>query len=444
MDLGKHLENAAEAVKRRNFPLAIKIYSQVLQIQPDYGDARGGLRKALFAKAAQKPPSKLAAMLGGGIHLLTAGLCGMFRQHAAVARAYERYLVFDPMAEAANLKLGQALRKAGLRKSALAVFASFAEAQPRCLTAARAAGALYYEHGQVAQALQMYEQALKVDPRDQESLKARKDLAAEGALRSTGIDKAQSSRELIKDKEQQRQLERQERLQLSAEEIGSELEQMEARLAENPDDQKVLRRVAKLRELDKDLQGALDCLDRLRQLAPGDGDVADQAGEIRLRLQDQMVQKAAARGDEAAAQRARQALFEARVVEARRRVERNPADFGLRFQLGAALLDTGDADGSIAELQQAIKDPRRKVEALFLLGRAFQKKNLPDLALGQFEKALAAAGTSPLAKEALYEMGVVNESLGKRDAALQHFSRILEQDIGFRDVAQKIERLKAS
>ena len=39
VDLGKHLENAADAVKRRNYALAIKIYTQVLQIQPDYGEA---------------------------------------------------------------------------------------------------------------------------------------------------------------------------------------------------------------------------------------------------------------------------------------------------------------------------------------------------------------------------------------------------------------------
>ena len=51
----------------------------------------------------------------------------------------------------------------------------------------------------------MYELALKVDPRDQESLKARKNLAAEGALRSTGIEEAESSRDLIKDKGKQQQ-----------------------------------------------------------------------------------------------------------------------------------------------------------------------------------------------------------------------------------------------
>jgi tetratricopeptide (TPR) repeat protein len=442
MDLGKHLENASEAVKRRNFPLAVKIYSQVLQIQPDYGEARAGLRKALFTKAAMKPTSKLTAVVGGGMHRVFGALCRLLGRHAAAARACERYLVYDPLNEAANLQLGHTLCRAGFKKSALAVFQALAEAQPRCLDACRSAGGLLYEQGQVQQAMAMYEQALKIDPRDQESLKARKDLAAEGALRSSGIDKAQSSRELVKDKDKQRELERQDRIQLSAEEIGTELEQLEAKLQQNPDDPKVLRRVGKLREQRKDLQGALDCLERALQLAPQDGELLDSVGDLRLRLQEQAVQEAAARGDEAAAGRARRALQEARVAESRRRVERNPADLGLRFLLGSALLDLGDTDSAIAELQQAVKDPRKKVESLFLLGRAFQRKALPELAMGQFEKALQAAGSGQLAKEALYELGVVCEGLGKREQALQHFTRVLEQDIGFRDVAKKVERLK--
>jgi tetratricopeptide (TPR) repeat protein len=442
MDLSKHLENASEAVKRRNFPLAVKIYGQVLQIQPDYGDARAGLRRALFAKAAQRAPSKLVAMLFGGVHLLTGSVCSLVGRHAAAARAFERYLALDPLAEGANLKLGAALRKAGLQKSALAVFQSYAEAQPRCLEACRAAGALSYAQGKVAQALAMYEQALKVDPRDQESLKARKDLAAEGALRSSGIEKAQSSRELIKDKEQQRQLERQDRLQMSPEEIEKELEELESKLQSAPDDQKLLRRVAKLREMAKDLGGALDLIDRLLGLQPGDTDLQELAGDLRIRLQEQMVEKAQKRGDEAAASRARGALQQMRVAEAKRRVDRNPADFGARFQLGSSLLDAGDVDPAIAELQQAVKDPRKKNEALFLLGRAFQLKNLPDLALAQFDKALQAAGSGLLAKEALYEMGQICSGIGKRDDALRHFTKILEQDIGFRDVAKRVEQMK--
>ncbi|MBX3464971.1 MAG: tetratricopeptide repeat protein [Planctomycetes bacterium] len=443
MDLSKYLENAADAVKRRNFSLAVKIYGQVLQIQPDFGEARAGLRRALFQKVAQKPASKVSAVLLGGVHRLAGDLCRLLGRHAAAARAFERYLVHDPLAEGANLKLGRALQRAGFARSALAVFEAYAAAQPRCLEACRSAGALFYQQGKVPQALAMYEQALKIDPRDQESLKARKDLAAEGALRSSGIETAQSSRELIKDKEQQRQLERQERLQMTPEEIERELQQLETKLQEAPDDQKLLRRVARLREMARDLAGALDLLERLQRLQPDDGELAALAGDLRIRLQEQMVQKAEKRGDEAAAQRARSALRDLRVAEARRKVERNPTDLGARFELGAGLLEAGDVDAAIAELQQAIKDPRKKNEALFQLGRAFQLKGLPELALGQFDKAMQGAGSGVLAKEALYAMGQICSELGKRDDALRHFTRILEQDIGFRDVARRVEQMKA-
>lgn len=443
MDLSKYLENANDALKRRNFSLAVQIYHQVLQIQPDFGDARSALRRALFQKVAQKPASKVTAMLLGGMSLLTGNVCRLLGRHAAAARSFERYLVHDPMAEGVNLKLGASLQRAGLRRSALAVYEAWATAQPRCLEACRAAGGLFYEQGKVPQALAMYEQALKVDPRDQESLKARKNLAAEGALRSTGIENAQSSRELIKDKEQQRQLERQDRLQMSPEEIEKELEGLEPKLQETPGDVKLLKRVARLREMAKDISGAVDLMEQLLRLQPNDLELQSLASDLRIRLQEQMVQKAEKRGDAAAATRARAALSEMRVTEARRKVERNPADFGARFDLGAGLLATGETDAAIAELQQAVKDPRKKNDALFLLGRAFQQKNLPELALGQFDKALQAAGSGQLAKEALYEMGQICTILGKREDALRHFTRILEQDIGFRDVAQKVEQMKS-
>jgi tetratricopeptide (TPR) repeat protein len=397
----------------------------------------------LFQKAAQKPTSKLTAMLLGGVNLLAGRLSRLFGRHGAAARAYERYLAHDPLAEGANLALGQALQRAGWKRSALAVYAAYAEHQPRCLEACRAAGALFQEQGKHQEALAMYEAALKIDPRDQESLKARKDLAAEGALRSTGIDKAASSRELIKDKEQQRQLERQDRLQLSADEVEDELAQIEAKLQDAPQDQKLLRRGARLREMAKDLPGALDLVEQLLRLQPGDAEVQELAGDLRIRLQEQMVQKAEKTGDQAAAQRARAALQQLRVGEARRRVERNPTDLAARFDLGSGLLATGEVDAAIAELQQAVKDPRKKNEALFALGRAFQQKKLPELALAQFDKALQAAGSGVLAKEALYEMGAICQALGKRDDALRHYTRILEQDIGFRDVATKVEQLKA-
>ena len=443
MDLSKHLEKAAEAVKRRNYGFAVNLYGQLLALQPDNGDARTGLRQALFKKAQAKPGGKAVAMLLGGVHLVSAEVARTLGRHGAAAKAYERYLVHDPLNEAVNLKLGRALQRAGHRHSALAVFRAYAEAEPKCLEAARSAGALLYEIGELQPALAMYEQALRIDPRDQESLKARKNLAAEGALRSTGIATAQSSHELIKDKEAQRKLERSSRLQLSGEEITSEMTELQEKLAQAPRDRALLRRMAELRELQGDVQGALEQLETALRETPNDAELQARAGDYRLRLQEQAVRDAQQRGDEGAAAKARGALAELRVTEMKRRVAAHPTDLTLRFELGSALLDVGQVDASIAELQQAVKDPRRKTDALVALGRAFRKKNLPELAHTQLTKALEAAGsTGDAGKAILYELASLAGQLGRDSEALAHYSRILEQDINYRDVARRIEDLK--
>lgn len=445
MDLSKHLEKAADAVKRRNYKLATQICSQLLGLQPDNGEARKMLRTALFKKVEKKPASKAVAWVAGGIHVLTGSVAGLLGQHAAAAKAFERFLLLDPLNEGINLRLGDALERAGFLSSALAVYQAYAEAQPRCLVASRRAGGLFYEAGEVDDALRMYEQALKIDPRDQESLKARKNLAAEGALRSSGIAEAKSSRDLIKDAEAQRRLERADRIQLSADELDSELTEAEEAMAADPDNVDLLVRVADLRVMAKDLQGALDLYDRAVQVAPERSDLAAKAGELRIRLQQDRVAEAKQRGDDAAAEAASGVLLELRLGEHRRRVAQHPTDFGLRYDLGQALFEAGELDEAIKELQQAIKDPRKKVEALWCLGRAFRAKGLGDLAMGQLQKALdASGGVGHHAKDIIYEMGSVAEELGHADDALAHFSRILEQDIGYRDVAQRVEQLKSS
>ena len=446
MDLSKHLEKAEEAVKRKNYAFAVNLYGQLLALQPDNGAARAGLRTALFRKAEQRKPSKLIAVLVGGFSVLTAKLAGAMGKHGAAAKAYERYLGMDPLAEGTNLALARSLEKAGHPHSALAVYRAWALQEPRCLVASREAGRLLYERGELSDALAMYEQALRVDPRDQDSLRARKNLAAEGALKQSGLETAQSARDLLKDKEGTDRLERSRRLHLSAEEVEAELDTVEAKLAKAPQDVDALLRAAELYEMRRDSRGALDYLERAQAQRPDDASLGAKVADLRMKLQEQLVHEAEARGDESAAKNARKALGEMKAGEYRRRVAAHPTDLGLRFELGTALFECGDVDGSIAELQQAVKDPRRQVEALLTLGRAFRQKGLGDLARTQLDKALSGAGGAGgrLGKEILYELGTLAEETGQSEAAKQHFSAILELDWSFRDAADRVERLSAS
>ena len=103
------------------------------------------------------------------------------------------------------------------------------------------------------------------------------------------------------------------------------------------------------------------------------------------------------------------------------------------------------ARNPIAQFQQAQKGPQVRVSALMGLGRCFKAKRLHDLAVAQFNLAKADLSTmDDTKKEVLYELGTCLEQMGKPDAAIEEFKAIYSEDIGFRDVADKINAFYAA
>ena len=48
VDVSKYIERAEQEVKRRNYDHAMTLYRDILQIDPDCGDARSGIRITKF------------------------------------------------------------------------------------------------------------------------------------------------------------------------------------------------------------------------------------------------------------------------------------------------------------------------------------------------------------------------------------------------------------
>ena len=120
MDYSKHIQKADEAARRRNYDFAIQLYKQLLEINPDVGDARAGLRRAFRARHEAKGGRGLFGKLKGAGPLAAAkGLARAGRWDAAI-KAYEGYLSTNPLDEEGNLLLGQALESGGYFSSALA------------------------------------------------------------------------------------------------------------------------------------------------------------------------------------------------------------------------------------------------------------------------------------------------------------------------------------
>jgi tetratricopeptide (TPR) repeat protein len=443
MDFSKQLQKADEAVRRRNFDFAIELYRQLLDIEPDQGEARGGLRQALKKRhEMKKGGSRLLNAIGGAAPLAMAKTLRKAGKHEAAAKSLENYLAVSPLDEDANLLLGQSLEEAGFFRSALAVYEFLAEIAPKRAEGLKRAGAMSARHGDHQKALEYYERALQADPRDQEAIKARKDLSAERALSQSGSDRVQHSREQIKDKDEAKSLERAQRMHLSEADLREELARLEARYAEGPDPDVMISMADVHARLD-DPETALEWAGRALSYRKDSFELATRVGDLRLKSLKKRIAQAGKTGDEAQAEKLEAELRALEIEEARRRVAQRPGDPALRLQLGRRLARAGDHDGAISELQKAVSDPRSQREAHILLAQCFREKGFLDLARRELERALEGIqGVDDRAKEILYNLGAIAESESKTAEARAFYARIFEVDIGYRDVASRMERFR--
>ncbi len=443
MDFTKQIQKAEEAARRRNYDFAVELYQQILEIDPDQGDARAGLRQSLKKRwEAKGGGGGLFRTLSGAGPLALAKTLRKAGKRDACAKALESYLATNPADEEANLLLGQVLEELGHYKSARAVYEFVTEVAPKSPEGFKRAGMMSARLGEAERALGYFEKALAIDPRDQEAIKARKDLSAERALASTHSPEVQHSREQMRNKDQAQDLERTQRMHFSDDELRQQLARLEARYAEDksPD---LMTQLAEIHERLKDPEAALDWIERALSYRKDSFELACKAGDLRAKVQKKKIAEAGKRGEEARATQLEHELFVFEAEDYRRRVGLRPADPALRLQLGKRLLRIRDWDGAMAELQKGLVDPRAARDARALLAQCFQGKGYMDLAKKEYLRALE--GISVLderAKEVLYNLGAIAEAEGNAAEARGHYARIFETDVGYRDVAAKMERLK--
>ncbi len=128
------------------------------------------------------------------------------------------------------------------------------------------------------------------------------------------------------------------------------------------------------------------------------------------------------------------------IGDARRRVERNPTDLQLRFELGAQLLATGNVGEAIPELQKARQNPNARLKAMDLLGDCYIQKGMLDLARKTYEDASGEiVGMDDTKKRLIYKLGTVHEKMGEQEKSLDCMKQIYEVDYGYKDVAKRVE-----
>lgn len=310
----------------------------------------------------------------------------------------------------------------------------------------------YMAHEQPEKASEVYRLIVKVDPRDMDAMKGEKDAAARTSILRQGWGAEGDFRKAMKDSGEAAKLE-----MLSRQ--GMTQEQMEQFLADtieqyNADQTNIVivKRMADLYEKLGQIENALMFYDyALNTLNPGDIALQRKVEIMRDKVQDQQIEDFEReiesnpnapdiedkRAQVAEIRRQRSAVV---INEAKTRVDRNPTDKTLRYELGQAYFNAGMFTEAIPELQQAKSNPNMRIKAILMLGRCFERKNMNDLAktsLTEASKELVVMDA--IKKEVLYELANVLEKMGDRASSLEALKEIYNADYGYKDVAKRVE-----
>jgi tetratricopeptide (TPR) repeat protein len=131
---------------------------------------------------------------------------------------------------------------------------------------------------------------------------------------------------------------------------------------------------------------------------------------------------------------------EYQLTECKGRADRYPTDLQLRFELGELYFKTGKLSEAIQEFQKAQSNPSRRIASMGYLGQCFARRNMNDLAARTMQNAIKE---KPIfdeeKKELIYQLGCILEKMAKKEEAIEQFKQIYEIDIGYKDVAAKVD-----
>lgn len=439
-------EKGNQALAKKNYDYAIAIYNQVLQDEPGFYEAREALRATQFHKLGTGGGffKKVFGSASSSPQLAKAQFMVRNNPREAILNC-EQVLNGDPANGMAHKLLAEAAMASDLPKTAVLsleiVFKNNSKDQDVVLRLAEALAAA----GNISRAESLLSDLQRANPGKTEISQALKNISAKRTMHEGGYNEVTSGegsyRDLLKDKKQAASLEQEQRQVKSEDVAGQLIAEQEARLEKEPENLRLIRSIAELYAQKKDYDRALEYLGRITTTG-GDPTLEKAIADTKVKkLEHELAQldpsDPATVEKKAALEKEKQ---EFQIAEARRQVEKYPNDLSFRHELGVLYFKAGKIGEAIQEFQKAQTNPHKKIQSLYYLGRCFAGRGMNDLAVRTFQNALKEKPVfDQEKKELVYWLGVVLEKMGKPEEAIEQFKQIYEVDIGFRDVAKRVD-----
>jgi len=313
----------------------------------------------------------------------------------------------------------------------------------------------YKAMGQYDKAVAACQRAVRMRPDDKDLADEFKNLSAELTMSRGKYDVEGDFRQSIRDRDTQARLYSQDRMiktedyRLSAVEEARKAYAKEPSLAKN-----VFTLADALADLETD-DAENEAIQLLRDAAEAQKDFQfqERAGLLRIRQIRRKLRAARkqlkARPSEPAAQARVRELTEAlnrtETEHYRLCVENRPTDLSAKYEYGLRLMRNERYNEAIPLFQDAQKDPRRRISAMDKIGYCFFMKGWYADAIDVFSRAIDSyeIKDDAIAKELRYNLARAHESQGDLDRALELYRRIAQLDFGYKDVSERVDRLRA-
>jgi tetratricopeptide (TPR) repeat protein len=453
-------EHAKRSAEKADYDYTHDLYSQCLVEDPaniiylqhflgnlsqKYGNNRKGSRFAALKTKSSRMTLNKAASKGQWKEAFTAAC------EALKSNPWEVNTLLD---------MADAYQQIGSDECQLYALRWALDAAPKDINVNRKAADALARLGQFDQAISCWRRVEQAKPNDEQAAKAISKLSVEKTIQKGGYNeellKASSDSHELAEAVRERVTQARPDTNASAAKLDTQTGQEKELLAAieaKPADLENYLHLADVFTAQNRYREVVDILSRaLAASGGGDLQIRERLEDANLRRAQHQVDVAQRRAEqdktEEAADLARRMAAQGNQIELEvfaARASRTPGNSLLQYELGLRLKRAGKFKEAIQAFQAARGETRQKALVELHLGESFQYIRQFRLALSSYEAAVQASDSadSETKKLALYRAGVLAAELNDRERAEKHLTQLAAIDFGYRDVADRLDKLAA-
>jgi tetratricopeptide (TPR) repeat protein len=314
----------------------------------------------------------------------------------------------------------------------------------------------YATLGQFDKAVAACQRASRLRPEDGALADEFKNLSAELTMSKGKYDQEGDFRKAIKDRVGQEKLHAQAGVIKTEDYRVTAVEDARKKMAQNPDiPANIFSMADALAGMETD-QGENDAIALLESThkAKQDYSYKQRSGEIRMKQLRRKIREAKGcleqKPDDAnikvAFEQLSKQLNDVELEHYRLAVKNYPTNLAPKYEYAVRLLRNKQYNEAIPLFQEAQKDPRRKIASMNKIGYCFFMKDWLADAIDVFTNAIETyeIKNDATGKELRYNLACAYEKKGDTDKALEIFRKIAQLDFTYKDVSQRVDKLRSS